>query len=64
MVHPTVHDLSDNSNMQDINIQDDPGSADEDVLLLEASQELFSNTPDEPRVVTLFSDEVSRVVEL
>ena len=65
MVEPAVHDLSDDSIRNDINIQDAPESADEDVLLLEASQELFSATTAEPLVVTLGdAEEFIRVVEL
>ena len=59
MVHPTVKDLSDES---DVAIQDDP---EDDILLLEASQELFEDTQAEPLVVTLGDDEEpSRVVDL
>ena len=66
VVHPTVHALSDDSSESDVVIQDDPVSADDDILLLvEASQELFEATRAEPLVVTLGDDkEPSRVVEL
>ena len=65
VVHPTIHDLSDDSSESDVGIQDPPESADNDILLLEASQELFEATHTEPLVVTLGDDEeLSRVVDL